>query len=154
MRRRLLGSLAVVCLLAAPFAGCHRNGIPLAKARGTVTVDGKPLAQGSIQFMPDNSKGTRGPMAVGGIDSKGQFVLRTFRPEDGAQVGFHKVVINCWEVAGFDPKNPKAGPVPRSLIPECYADEVASGLDAEVKPGIQNEFTFELKSSGSGIPPR
>lgn len=146
MSRPIALTWVAVGLLAAPLVGCRGgDALPMAKTGGTVTLDGVPLTKGSVRFMPDNSKGTRGPMATGQIGSDGKFVLMTAAPGDGAQVGSYKVVVSCWEETPFDPKNPKASPPPKSLIPERYADERTSGLTAEVKSGGPNEFTFNLK---------
>lgn len=146
MARPIAFALVVAGLLAAPLLGCRgADSLPLAKVRGTVTLEGAPLTKGSIQFMPDNSQGTRGPMATGQIGADGKFVLMTSTPGDGAQVGFYKVVVNCWEETLFDPQNPKPAPPPKSLIPERYANERTSGLTAEVKSDTPNDFTFNLK---------
>lgn len=146
MSRPILLAWVVVWSLTLPLAGCRDgNSLPMAKVNGIVTLDGAPLTKGGVRFVPDNSKGTRGPMATGQIGSDGKFVLMTTTPGDGAQVGSYKVVVSCWEETPFDPKNPKASPPPKSLVPERYADERTSGLTAEVKSGTANQFTFELK---------
>lgn len=146
MARPIRLVLVAASLVMLPFLGCQGgNSLPMAKVSGTVTLDGAPLTKGRIQFMPDNSKGTRGPMATGQIVADGKFVLMTSAPGDGAQVGCYKVVVNCWEETPFDPNNPKLAPPPKSLIPERYANEQTSGLTAEVKTGTPNEFTFDLK---------
>jgi len=155
MSRQLLFVSLAALVLTVPLAGCHRGDtITLAKVSGTVTLDGAPLTKGAIQFTPDSSKGTRGPLATGAIGPDGKFELMTSKPGDGAQAGFYKVAVNCWETVPFDPNNPKPSPPPKSLIPEHYADDKTSGLTAEVKSGTPNEFTFELKSSGGGATPR
>jgi hypothetical protein len=154
MSRPLLCVFVAASVLAVPLAGCRKgNAIALVKVGGTVTLDGTPLTKGAIQFTPDNSKGTRGPMATGAIGPDGKFALTTTNPGDGAQAGFYKVAVSCWEVVPFDPKNPKPSPPPKSLIPERYADDKTSGLTAEVKSGTANELTFDLKSPGGGATP-
>jgi hypothetical protein len=146
MARANLLALVACSLLAAPLLGCRGgNSLPMAEASGAVMLDGVPLTKGNVRFMPDNSKGTQGPMATGQIGADGKFVLMTSEPGDGAQVGFYKVVVNCWEETPFDPNNPKAAPPPKSLIPTRYADERTSGLTAEVRSDAPNEFTFNLK---------
>jgi len=155
MSRNVLFGFVAALVLTLPLSGCGKgNAISLAKVSGSVTLDGQPLTKGAVQFMPDGSKGTTGPMATGKIGPDGKFTLTTSTPDDGAQVGFYKVAVSCWEEVPFDPNNPKAPPPPKSLIPERYADAGMSGLTAEVKSGTKNEFTFELKSSGGGTAPR
>lgn len=147
MSRQWLLALCAAVAFAVPMSGCGGgSGLKLQKVSGVVTFDGKPLTKGNVQFTPDGSKGTRGPMATGAIGPDGRFTLTTTTSGDGAPVGFYRVTVNCWdEGAPFDPKNPKPPTPARSLIPERYTDDNASGLTAEVKAGAKNEFTFELK---------
>jgi hypothetical protein len=147
MSRQSLFALCAAVAIAVPLSGCGGgNGLKLQKVSGVITFDGQPLTKGNVQFTPDSSKGTRGPMATGAIGSDGKFTLTTATPGDGAPVGFYKVSVNCWdEGPAFDPNNPKPPTPAKSLIPERYADDSSSGLTAEVKAGAKNEFTFELK---------
>lgn len=147
MSRHWLFAVCAAVAFAVPLSGCGGgSGLKFQKVSGVVTFEGQPLTKGNVQFTPDSSKGTRGPMATGAIGPDGKFTLTTTNPGDGAQVGFYRVSVNCWEEgAPFDPNNPKPPPPPKSLIPERYADDSTSGLTAEVKAGAANEFTFELK---------
>ncbi|MCY2989922.1 MAG: hypothetical protein NTY19_18930 [Planctomycetota bacterium] len=145
MSRQLWFVVFAAWTLTVTLLGCKGGNTPsMEKVSGLATLHNKPLTKGSIQFMPDNSKGTHGRMALGEIGPDGKFILTTFKPGDGVQVGFYRVVVNCQDVVPFDPQNPKQPPRPKSLIPERYADENTSGLTAEVKQGTQNKFTFEL----------
>jgi hypothetical protein len=89
----------VVPTLLAGLVGCSNNGLTLAKVRGTVTYKGQPLTAGEILFIPDESKGTTGPQALGSIGSDGSYMMSTEESGDGAIVGVHKVSIT-----GRDPK--------------------------------------------------
>jgi hypothetical protein len=68
---------------------------------GTVTCNGKPLANGTINFTPmadqGRSAGNRGRVALGSTDKDGKFKLTTYQNDDGAIVGKHTVTIS----AGF-----------------------------------------------------
>lgn len=149
MSRRSTSVWVVASVAAMLLLGCRGETVPLAKVRGAVTLDGKPLTQGSVQLTPDAGKGTHGPLALGKIEPDGKFVLTTFRPGDGAQVGFHRVAVNCWDITPGDPNRPDSPLQSKSLIPEHYADEQASGLAVEVKRGITNELTLDLKSAAT-----
>src|SRR4051794_3897586 len=69
------------------------NGLNLAKVSGKVTYKGQPVKNGTVFFMPDESKGTVGPPAVGSIVSDGSYIMSTESAGDGAIVGHHKVGI-------------------------------------------------------------
>ena len=132
-------------LVLATALGC--SGAGLAPVKGKVTLDGKPLAKGTITF---ESKGNR--PATGTIVNGEILDVTTFRKGDGAPVGSHKVAINATE----DPQsavvgNPGEGKVKgnymvgKSLIPSMYNDPNTSGLVAEIKSG-DNTLEFNLSS--------
>lgn len=139
----LTGSLLIVTSLTG--CGAASDAPVLAKVTGTVMLDGKPLTRGSVQFLPDSSKGTSGRMALGEIGPDGDFTLTTTTTGDGAQVGFHKVSVTCVDAPPFDPKNPVPTTV-KWLIPEKYGSEHTSGLTAEVKEGEENIILLDLLS--------
>jgi hypothetical protein len=90
----LLGRLVLVSSAALILGlGCSGNGLNLAKVRGKVTYKGQPVKNGTVMFMPDDSKGTIGPPAVGTITSDGSYIMSTESAGDGVIVGSHKVGI-------------------------------------------------------------
>src|SRR6478672_8905937 len=62
--------LCAICLVIATCFGCGKKGPQRAAASGHVTLDGQPIDQGVIQFLP--VEGTIGP-ETGGVISKGQY---------------------------------------------------------------------------------
>jgi hypothetical protein len=146
--RRLRFAVALVFALPAALAlpGCGGGPSlpPRAKVTGQVTLDGKPLPTGMVTFVPDRSRGTSGPMAVGGIDSTGHYQLTSDRQSegDGAVVGFHLV-----RVIANEPGDPMRSMTP-SLIPKQYNNEATSGLKFEIKAGEENVIDLPLKSKG------
>jgi hypothetical protein len=67
---------------------------PMGTVSGVVTLDGKPLPDVEVQFLPDPEQGTRGATASCYTDEQGHFTLRTERHrKDGALVGTHRVVF-------------------------------------------------------------
>lgn len=127
--------------------GCSR-GPALAPVKGTVTIDGSPLAKGTIIF---EANGLR--PATARIEN-GQIVeVTTYKTGDGAPVGSHKVAISANEDgASAVVENPGEAKVPdvnymsgKSLIPAHYNDPNTSGLTAEIKRG-DNVLDFKLTS--------
>lgn len=120
--------------LAMMAVGCSGDG--LITSTGSVSCDGKPVAEGAISFHPlDATIAPQGGQIVGG-----GFRIRT-------APGRHRVEIRA--------SRPKEGAVeltpgatPREqYIPARYNDE--SSLEAEVTPQGPNTFTFELLSKSS-----
>jgi hypothetical protein len=117
--------------------GCSRGfKQDTAKVRGTVKLDGKLLAGGSVMFTPETGRG-----AVGVINPNGEFVLGTYEPDDGAIVGKHKVAVfpigSSFESDQL-PSNYVA-------IPTRYQNGSSSGIEFEVKAGEQNLVEVNLE---------
>ena len=131
MRSALIVALAV----AATIAGCDSRveRATLAKVSGTVHHNGKPLAQGTIAFIPEKGRPASGKIQQGQIVE-----LTTYEPNDGVPLGKHKVTIVSVD-------QPAAGMYTKttSLIPPKYNDPSQSGLTAEIQQG-SNALKFEL----------
>ena len=101
----------LLAIWLTPSSGCGPgNGLNLAKVHGKVTYKGEPVKNGTVFFMPDESKKTVGPPAVGSITSDGTYVMSTESAGDGAIVGHHKVGITGVEavpVAGQEEHDPE-----------------------------------------------
>lgn len=128
-------------LAALAIGGCSR-GLDLAPATGRVSLDGKPVTDASVMYLPANG----GPVATGSTDSQGAFELHTTN-EAGALVGRHRVTISKSELQNVIDGAP--GPGGAKLvwhIPERFSRAEASGLEAEIKRGESNTRHFELQS--------
>lgn len=84
------------CLLfvaVAMTAGCSGGG--LGRVSGTVTLDGKPLADVEVLFAPEvvDGNGSPGVYSFCVTDSEGKFELKTRYQKQGAVVGPHLVTI-------------------------------------------------------------
>jgi hypothetical protein len=113
-------------LLAAALAltGCGSNsGLSLGRVQGKVTFKGQPIKYGTVSFVPDASKGTNGPIAMGNIKEDGTFVLSTSEAGDGAVVGHHKI-----SVVGLDPT-----PIPGEKPAPDPADSPLEVMKARAK---------------------
>lgn len=149
---RFLSLTALIGLLA----GCGDGG-RLGRVSGTVTVDGKPVTQGTIMFVPADGKA-----AIGAIGPDGRFTLTTYSDGDGALVGPHKVTILSTIVGGssFAPAsiddevamaNGAGGNrilVPGKvtwIVPERFSQISTSELTSTVKSGSQT-IDFDVPS--------
>ncbi len=77
---------AFVCVFTV---GCGSGG-DLATVQGTVTVDGTPLANASVEFQP---QGDGGSPSYGTTDSEGNFELMFTFSKAGATPGKHTVRV-------------------------------------------------------------
>jgi len=108
--------------------GCTGKTEKFSPVGGKVTVDGKPLATGSVTFHPYVAKGNLTPhIPVGTVDVQGNYKLMTATKE-GAPTGWYRVTVAAQEP--IDLKNPYAPP--RNLISPKFSDASTSGLEVEV----------------------
>lgn len=93
---RLCGVVAPLVIL--PMVGCGDGaaGVPRYDVAGTVTFNGQPVPQGTIQFRPDASQGNSGPAGDAEIVD-GRY--DTASVGNGTVGGPHEVIIT-----GFDGK--------------------------------------------------
>jgi hypothetical protein len=141
-----LAKLAVAfwLLITAAIVGCHKDPA-MAQVTGKVMYNGKPLEFGSVTFQP-----AAGQPAQGDIQSDGTFALSTYRQNDGAVIGVHKIRIASFESQRPNAvKNPGEQSLGASLIPLKYTFFDQSGLSAEVKPGDNPPIVLELKGPAS-----
>lgn len=140
---------AILLLLPLTLLGCGSN---TNSVTGTVTLDGKPVSDATIQFVPDGA----GRDATGQTDKNGYFSMSTFKPGDGVVPGTYKVVIapplgepdkTQHANAGDAMNAPAAKPVPKkaSSFPEKYTRPDQTPLTQEVP--AKGKVVFELKSS-------
>jgi hypothetical protein len=119
MRVHRLAGVVVVCAL---MAGCEDSKV--AEVTGTVTVDGEPVAAGSITFFPaDGQAPTAGTQIT-----DGKYTAKV-------PIGVMKVSISYPKVAGTK----KLYPTPDSPVGTLWKE----GLPA--KYNEQSELTFEVK---------
>ena len=132
-------AFVVFLLIAVVVSGCDRGPI-LVPVTGKVLYNGKPLAFGSVTFQPPSGQPARGE-----IQGDGTFVLSTYRMNDGAVVGNHKVRVACYESQRKDAVHPPGEQsLGRLLIPKKYTLFDQSGLTAEVREQDNQPLVFEL----------
>jgi len=123
---RGLTRVLVAAILIGVTACGPGNGLNLAQVRGRVTYKGEPVKDGTVMFEPDDSKGNRGPQAMGNLKSDGTYILSSQDPGDGAVVGMHRV-----GVLGIDPN-----PVSAEALPSPETDPLKF-LQAKTKADLK-----------------
>ena len=129
---------AVLALLPT---GC---GLKTAPVSGRVTLDGKPLANATVVFVPeaDGAGKDAKPSSVGTTDANGHYSLELDRPDKtpGAVVGKHRVLITL----GAKPGPGDGPPAYHQQLPPRYNRK--STLECEVPAGGRANANFDLKS--------
>jgi hypothetical protein len=134
---------ALTALLLALSAGCGHHGAPaLAPVAGRVNYRGRPLASGTIVFIPDAVRGASGDLACAAIQPDGTYRIKTGN-NPGAAPGWHRVTVVAVQNT---PVAPGQRPIlPFSLLPAKYQDPELSGLRCEVLPAKENTINFNLE---------
>ncbi len=140
-RRRCLSLACLVGLL--PVMGC--GGEPLTPVVGSVTVGGKPLTGGTVDFYPASGSGSS-QRITGTIDADGNYKMTT-DGKPGVPKGSYKVTVNTMDppAGGADPSHMPAGPPPPVAKPQRHADtkyETPSRTDLTIQVPSDN---YDLK---------
>ena len=131
---RIVWAAGVIVMLT----GCG-GGDGNVATTGTVTMVGKPLTKGFVQFSDLN-----GQTAVGNLDAEGRFEVRSSRTESGMKPGKYQVAVVAWEV---EPDMDVEG-VP--MVDPTFMNPNTSPLEAEVTEDGDNTFEFAVAPPSSG----
>jgi hypothetical protein len=153
--RRYGGAALVGLALVTALGGCSQD-LRYAPVEGTITLDGEPLAEVEVVFLPDYKRGGKGPNSSGLTDDKGHYTLITDKGQTGAVVGPCVVCIRDMRAPPLrnnmiDPQKkalapPEAAPLKTvaSRVPPAYVTTQQTPLrNVEVKPGPQT-LDFDL----------
>jgi hypothetical protein len=136
-RSLLFGSISAL-LAAGVLSGCGRS-VKLGEVEGTVRLDGKPLSQILVVFIPEDPQQ---PQSSGVTDAEGHFKLRCNNSRSGAAVGAHRVKLLDAAVApGGRSRDdePEEGAVPAvSRVPDVYSRVDKTPLRQTVAAGTQS----------------
>jgi hypothetical protein len=151
--------LGFVMSLAVGIVGCghqQKSPVPLFPVHGTVTLDSKPMAGVTVEFIPTGD--TRGQGGTGQTELDGTYNLTTPFGESGIAAGEYQVVIQAVEVPeGFGTENPAPPTSPTGgsasktpPLPPIYSDRARTTLTATVTPDGNAPLDFALKSARKG----
>ncbi len=123
---------AALFLVLAALIGCGTSNskpksVPVS---GTVTIDGKPLPEGTVYFKT---------IQTGAFDS---LPVKDGKFEGGADVGERRVEVNSYRIKIV--KGEMGGEVKENVLPARY--NTNSTLSATVTAVGPNTFTFDVKS--------
>ena len=132
-------------LLVLSGCGASSDNLPREAVSGSVTIEGQPLAKGTIQFAPTSDK--LPTTATAGINDGKYSIPRA----EGLVPGTYKVAITSFdevaETKSLHGLPGKVAPPPKNLISKQFNTD--SNLTAEVKGGETNTFDFEVTKKDS-----
>lgn len=119
---------------------------------GTVTLDGKPLTEAVVRFIPADPKANGG---TGKTDAEGKYSV-THTLNKGVPAGSYKVVIEQYKSRdgkplkmeeGIDIEQLKMQNMVQQSLPPKYSDFNKTELKADVTAGKSNVIDFPLKGA-------
>jgi hypothetical protein len=126
------GLLGAALVAAGPVvSGCSKAPLPLVPVAGKVTYLGKPVADVSVQFVPDPAKNPQGQPAVGQTGADGAFRLQTPNHGNGALAGAYRVTVT--------------GYPGRHTIPAKYSRHDKTPLGVEIPQGGKEDLQLKLE---------
>ena len=146
-RRFASARIGVGCALLAVLVGVAGCGVKRIPTSGTVTLDGQPMPEGILQFIPDSSKGNNLRLGCSGPVSNGRWNLVTSGMErrdtgTGAPVGWFKVTYTNPNEGS---KAPGVSAAPK--VAAKYYREDTTPLSIELTdPPPTEGYTIELTS--------
>ena len=137
-------------------SGCLQGSIEYAPVKGRITLDGEPVPDAKIMFIPTkqrNEKRISLPYSFGFTDKDGNYTLKTEKQQKGAVVGSHIVIIST----AYAPKEKTAektadGDNTKEETKEKDAETQSD--DKQPEPPAENENSTDEKSKPETIPPR
>ena len=133
-----ISSLACLALLAT--SGCTGGKVVV---RGTVTVDGQPIDEGSISLEPADGQGP----TTGGMIKAGKYeLIGNAAVTPGEKIARIVGLRQTGKMVPAGPPAPKGSMIPELIqcVPPHYNDK--SQLRVEVVPGKANTHDFQLDS--------
>jgi len=130
--------LALLLPAILVFSGCGDNRAP-AKVTGTITLDGSPVVNAEVMFIPVSGERN----SFGYTDGQGRYELRFTGQLTGAVIGEHRVEIRTGSSEAVY-SSEDGEPAAAETIPAKYNAE--SELTATLRSG-NNTVNFELTSN-------
>jgi len=87
--KKILTTFSILLATVVLVGGCGSKGPKLVPVIGTITQNGKPLADVRIEF----SKVDTGATSFAETDSEGKFTLRHTHGKSGAELGKYRVLV-------------------------------------------------------------
>jgi hypothetical protein len=134
-------------VLALIGGGCSRTP-ERGDVEGVVTLNGVPLPNVQVIFVPESVGDANASRSVGYADREGRYRLQGDRGETGAVIGRHVVAVTDPRSLPIPGKSaPQKGGRPVSRVPERYTVLSRTPLGTEVRAGAQT-INLELVSAG------
>ncbi|MDB5334672.1 MAG: hypothetical protein JWN70_291 [Planctomycetaceae bacterium] len=132
----LLCTTLLVVTLAGGCGGGDSASLPTGYVTGTVTFQGQPVTDGSVNVLSNES----GRVYTSTLGAEGKFKI-----SESVVIGKYAFFITPPAGAAPTLDKPVVAPIDPPNIPKKYRADATSGLTEEVKEG-NNDFKFDMKA--------
>jgi hypothetical protein len=153
MYKKIIGLFCVALMVT--IVGCGESHPPTSIVTGTVTYDGKPLADATVAIMPSGGDGAA-KNAEGDTDAEGKFTLATTFPTIGSVAGAVQgtYVLRVFKFEKVDIESDSGEPPADGADPSAEMMSMMNPDSDDLDPGganslIHNAFNLTY-STGSG----
>jgi hypothetical protein len=137
------------CSVVVAVAGCGGgdSGPDLIEVYGVVTLDGEPLPDATVRFVPEEMAGNNMRAATGETDDDGEYTLEYSLNRSGALPGKYKVAISTFRETdvGEDGLDVPGKP---ERVPVVYNGETTLSAEVSAENAVHN---FDLKSDAGEV---
>lgn len=147
-RETVLQTALIGCCLLL-LGGCQTKKsieTEIVRVSGMLTLDGEPLADANLVFIPFQASGERdslAPVSLATTDAQGNYSLRITVQTEGAVVGWHYVLISKIN----RPKNAEPTPAPK---PARKSEDLQVRLLAQIE--LQRKLGRNFQFPGETLP--
>jgi hypothetical protein len=127
----------LVCLIVSLLSGCSKPGPLVVEVQGKVTYNGKPVAIGTVKFVPVSQSGELIRPAAGPIAADGSYSMQSFPSRSGSRPGEYQVAVVSYTGSFMDG-------TAKYVVPKRYADPQTSGLTVTVPAEAKEPLTLDL----------
>ena len=136
------------CSVVLVLAGCGgESGPDLIDVSGVVTLDGEPLPNATVRFVPEESAGDNMRAATGETDDDGEYTLEYSLSRSGALPGKYKVAISTFREASIGEDGLDVPGKPEK-VPVVYNGETTLSADVSEENAVHD---FALKSDAGEV---
>ena len=146
--------VSLLLVAAVTLSGCSSD--KSCKVTGVITMDGQPLEEANVSFVPKTEGEGGGVLASGITDSTGTYKLQTLSGKimQGTLPGEYFVVVRkseaTWDGKSFYPAVGDGEPTKQmqliEKLPARYTMNSTTPFSATVAKGKENKFEFNVES--------
>jgi len=146
---RWVRTVAILTMSGLVGCGSDEDKIKLVRVTGTVTQNGKPMADADVSFVPQAGNKDTTP-GVDRTGPEGTYLVK-FKGRSGVAVGKYKVMITPAFKLPAEAEKFKEDPMMFKIMQDARGGAEKRGGSAAKKAGAKSEFDADVPDAASAI---